>query len=149
MARPDPALAILPFCAILALSGVGLLVPRQSAQAAPPTTSAAKPAPVMDDDGDGDELLEHWGDPKYAHEERLQMAGGAAAFALLGTMAWRKWLAEKGTGGPDYENSTSGEHYRADSGRLDRRALLDRFTQHTSNCKACSQVTLHYVCAHD
>ena len=57
-------------------------------------------------------------------------------------MAWRKWLAEKGSGGPDYENSMREEAYRADSGRLDRRALLDRYTQHTANCKACSQVIL-------
>ena len=42
------------------------------------------------DDGDGDELLEHWGDAKYAREERLQMAGAAVGFALLGGLSWRK-----------------------------------------------------------
>ena len=89
--RPDLALAILPLCAVLTLSGVTLLAPRRAAQAAPPVSpAAAKPAPALYDDGDGDELLEHWGDPKYAREERLQMAGGAAGFALLGGMAWRK-----------------------------------------------------------
>ena len=57
-------------------------------------------------------------------------------------MAWRKWLAEKGDSGPHYEGGECAESYRADSGRLDRRALLDRHTQHTVNCKACSQVRL-------
>ena len=72
----------------------------------------------------------------------------AAVNACRGVMAWRKWLAEKGSGGPDYEGSMCGEAYRADSGRLDRRALLDRHTQHTANCKACSQVILRCACAH-
>ena len=58
-----------------------------------------------------------------------------------GVMAWRKWLAEKGGSGPDYDNSEQGEAYRANSGRLHRRALLDRYSQHTVNCKACSQVS--------
>ncbi len=57
-------------------------------------------------------------------------------------MAWRKWLAEKGRSGPEYVGGEAAESYRADSGRLDRRALLDRYTQHTVNCKACSQVRL-------
>ena len=69
----------------------------------------------------------------------------AAMEACRGVMAWRKWLAEKGSGGPDYEGSMCEEAYRADSGRLDRRALLDRYTQHTANCKACSQVILRCV----
>ena len=56
-------------------------------------------------------------------------------------MAWRKWLAEKGGSGPEYVGGEAAESYRADSGRLDRRALLDRYTQHTVNCKACSQVS--------
>ena len=89
MVRTDPALTLLPVCAVLALSGVSLLVPRRAAQAAPPPP-VAKPAPVMDDDGDGDELLEHWGDAKYVREERIQMAGGALGFVLLGGLSWRK-----------------------------------------------------------
>ena len=61
-------------------------------------------------------------------------------------MAWRKWLAEKGGSGPNYEGGGSAESYRASSGRLDRRLLLDRYTQHTVNCKACSQVSLRFDC---
>ena len=35
-------------------------------------------------DDDGDELLEHWGDPKYSREERIQLAGMLGAFARRG-----------------------------------------------------------------
>ena len=49
----------------------------------------------MDDDGDGDELLEHWGDPKYSQEERIQMAGAAAGFAVLGGLSWRKRVGRR------------------------------------------------------
>ena len=74
---------------LLTLSGVTLLAPHQAAQADPPAAQAdAKPA--MEDDGDGDELLEHWGDPKYAREGRLQMAGMAGGFLLLGGLAYRR-----------------------------------------------------------
>jgi len=72
---------------VLALSGVSLLAPRQAALAAPP--APAQPAlkePVYDD-GDGDELLEHWGDPQFSREAQRQMAGMAAGFVLLGTAA--------------------------------------------------------------
>jgi hypothetical protein len=77
---------------LLTLGGVTLLAPRRAAQAAPPTVQAAPkaPTPALDDDGDGDELLEHWGDPKYAREERLQLAGMAGGFVLLGGLACRK-----------------------------------------------------------
>lgn len=90
--RPDFALCLMPACAVLALSSVTLLLPRQAAQAAAPPAapSAAKSPMAAYDDGDGDELLEHWGDPKYAREERLQMAGAAAGFVLLGSLARRK-----------------------------------------------------------
>ncbi len=81
---------VLP-CILLTLSGVTLLVPRQAAQAAPTPHAATKPPPsVLEDDGDGDELLEHWGDSKYAREERFQMAGIAGGFFLLGCLAHRK-----------------------------------------------------------
>ena len=76
-------------CALLTLGGMTLLAPRQAAQAAPPPTPQSAP-PAASDDGDGDELLEHWGDPKYAREGRLQMAGMAAGFLILGGVAYRK-----------------------------------------------------------
>ena len=34
--------------------------------------------------------LEHWGDVRYAREERLQMAGAALGFTLLGGLTWHK-----------------------------------------------------------
>jgi len=87
--RKDRAPWVLLPCALLALSGVSLLAPRQAAQAAPaPAPSSAPPA--VSDDGDGDELLEHWGDPKYAREGRLQMAGMAGGFLILGGLACRR-----------------------------------------------------------
>jgi len=103
----DKAPWLLAPCVLLALSGITLLVPRHPAQAAPaqaaPTQAAPtqtanvpKPAAVAYDDGDGDELLEHWGDPKYAREERLQMAGMAGGFALLGVFAARKHRTARG-----------------------------------------------------
>ena len=90
-ARKDCAPWLLLPCVLLTLGGVTLLAPHQAAQAAPPSSQAAQPflPPGAGDDGDGDELLEHWGDPKYAREERLQMAGMAAGFFLLGGLAYR------------------------------------------------------------
>ena len=87
--RKDRAPWLLLPCALLALSGVTLLAPRQAAQAAPPAPSSNSAPMGIGDDGDGDELLEHWGDPKYAREERLQMAGMAAGFFLAGGLACR------------------------------------------------------------
>ncbi len=91
-ARNDRAPWLLLPAIFLTLSGVTLLAPRQAAQAAPPAPQAAPKlgASALDDDGDGDELLEHWGDPKYSGEERLQMAGMAGGFLLLGGLAYRR-----------------------------------------------------------
>lgn len=94
--RKDRAAWLLLPCALLALGGVTILAPRQAAQAAP--ASAAVPRsvqPEIGDDGDGDELLEHWGDPKYAREERGQMAGMAAGFFLLGGLTYRGRLRRR------------------------------------------------------
>ncbi len=75
---------------VLALSSVTLLVPRQAASAAAPAPPVLQAAPktIAYDDGDGDELLEHWGDPQYSREERRQMAGMAGGFLLLGVFAY-------------------------------------------------------------
>lgn len=87
--QKDRAPWVLLPCALLTLGGVSLLAPHQAAQAAPPPAPSSAP-PAVSDDGDADELLEHWGDPKYAREGRLQMAGMAAGFLLLGGLAHRK-----------------------------------------------------------
>ena len=42
------------------------------------------------DDGDGDELLEHWNSPRYGAEERVQIGGAATGFLLLGMVVWGK-----------------------------------------------------------
>ena len=87
--RKDRAPWVLLPCTLLTLGGMTLLAPRQAAQAAPPPTPQSAPS-AASDDGDGDELLEHWGDPKYAREGRLQMAGMAGGFLILGGLAYRK-----------------------------------------------------------
>lgn len=71
---------------VLTFSTVSLLVPHQPVQAASPLPVKAVPAPpaaAATDDGDGDELLEHWGDAKYSHEEQSQLAGMAGGFLVL------------------------------------------------------------------
>jgi hypothetical protein len=72
---------------MLTLSGVTLLAPRQAALAAPPAPARQAPKEPVYDDGDGDELLEHWGDPQFSREAERQMAGMGAGFVLLGTLA--------------------------------------------------------------
>ena len=88
-----PPWILLP-CVLLALGGVTLLVPRHTVQAASPSAvshSAAKPAAaVAYDDGDGDELLEHWNSPRYGAEERVQIGGAAVGFLFLGAVVWGK-----------------------------------------------------------
>ncbi len=69
---------------VLTLGSVTLLAPHQAALAGPPTPAQAVPQAPADDDGD--ELLEHWGDPQFSKEEQTQMAGMAAGFLLLGTV---------------------------------------------------------------
>ncbi len=90
--RKDRAPWLLLPCVLLTLSVVTLLAPRRAAQAAPdPPRAAPKSAPsAIEGDGDGDELLEHWGDPKYAREGRLQMASMVGGFLLLGSLAYRR-----------------------------------------------------------
>ncbi|MDQ2801082.1 MAG: hypothetical protein M3Y13_15735 [Armatimonadota bacterium] len=89
--RTDRAPWLLLPLMVMTLSGVTFLAPRHAAQAAPQAApSAAKPALIAYDDGDGDELLEHWGNPKYAQEERVQLAGMAGGFLILGGLAFCK-----------------------------------------------------------
>lgn len=71
---------------VLTLGSVTLLAPHQAALAAPPPPAQSTPAAPAYDDGDGDELLEHWGDPQYSREERLQLGGISAGFLVLGVL---------------------------------------------------------------
>ena len=89
LAKRDLAPWLLLPSVVLALSAVSVLAPRQSAHAAPPApqNAAAAPKGAAYDDGDGDELLEHWGNPKYSHEARTQLAGIAVGFLALSTVA--------------------------------------------------------------
>ena len=80
---------------VLALSSVTLLAPHQAALAGPPP-QAVPQAP--EGDGDGDELLEHWGDPQFSREEQKQMAGMAAGFLVLGAAAGVRRARRKSRG---------------------------------------------------
>ncbi|MGI4787896.1 MAG: hypothetical protein ACRYFS_03495 [Janthinobacterium lividum] len=97
--QPDLAPWLLLPAIVLALSGVTLLAPNLKAQAtvSPPPAPNRAPAPktLPYDDGDGDELLEHWGDPRYSHEEQKQMAGMAIGFFVLGVFASRRRVKKK------------------------------------------------------
>lgn len=84
---------------VLTLGSVTLLAPHEAALAAPPTAAQTAPAAPAYDDGDGDELLEHWGDSRYAREERFQLGGISAGFALLGAaLALRRSRSRKPLG---------------------------------------------------
>jgi hypothetical protein len=54
-------------------------------------------------------------------------------------MAFRKWLSTAGGGGPQYLGEQANETWHDSMGRLRRRELLDRFSQHTQNCASCRQ----------
>ncbi|MBV9848518.1 MAG: hypothetical protein JO250_02405 [Armatimonadetes bacterium] len=96
--RPkDKAPWLLTGCLALTLSGVSTLLPHTPAQAQPPKAATAgvttHAAPVADDDGDGDELLEHWGDARYSREQRAQIKGLLALFAGAGALSYRRRAA--------------------------------------------------------
>ena len=55
-------------------------------------------------------------------------------------MAFRKWLTSLAGGGPAYEGPQPPEAWFSGLGRLRRRELLDRYSQHTLNCASCRQV---------
>lgn len=83
--------ALLP-CVLLALSSVTLLAPPRAARADAPHPA---PAAVPYDDGDGDELLEHWGDPQFSREARVQMAGMALLSVPVILLSWRGRAAKR------------------------------------------------------
>ncbi len=71
---------------VLTLGSVTLLAPHGAAQAAPAASAQPAPKTPVYDDGDGDELLEHWDDPQYSREERRQLGGIAVGFLVLGVL---------------------------------------------------------------
>ena len=89
--RLDKTVWIVALSSLFTLSGVSLLFcptahAGDATLAAPAPsdhtpTEAAKTAMTLQSDDDGDELLEHWSDPKFSREERLQ------TFIILGALA--------------------------------------------------------------
>lgn len=97
MSTANAPWALLP-CVLLTLSSVTLLAPARPARAAAPVpvaSASAHPALEAYDDGDGDELLEHWGDPKYSREERVQMVGIAVLLVPVLLLVRRGRTARK------------------------------------------------------
>lgn len=91
----DTAACVVALSAGLALSSISLVFcptahAGSAAQISPAAvnapTEASKTAMQLDTDDDGDELLEHWSDPKYSGEERLQLIEILSAFAVAGTV---------------------------------------------------------------
>ena len=114
-------------CVLLALGEVTLLVPHHTVQAASPPTvshSAAKPAAAYDD-GDGDELLEHWDSPRYGAEERVQIGGAATGFLLLGMVVWgkrsRRDASYSGLTLVDISGPVKTEFVKSENSRVDER----------------------------
>ena len=93
--RWDKTPGLVAGCVALTLSGVSVLLPRAQAQAPKATMAGVTThaAPVADDDGDGDELLEHWGDARYSREQRAQIKGLLALFAGAGALSYRRRAA--------------------------------------------------------
>jgi hypothetical protein len=56
-----------------------------------------------------------------------------------GVAMFRRWLSTKGSGGPPYADEGHIETVRNAIGQLDRQTLLNRYTQHTANCKSCTK----------
>lgn len=88
--RLDKGVCVVMASAALALSSLSFVFcPTARAQSpAHGASGASKTAMSIEiDDGDGDELREHWGDARYSREERLQLAGIAALLSLAGAGA--------------------------------------------------------------
>lgn len=75
--KRDPLPWLLSLDILLMLFSLSILIPSRPAHAGPAAMAATQtdaPKTALDDDGDND-LLEHWGDPKYAREAHLQLNG--------------------------------------------------------------------------
>lgn len=91
----DKSLWTIALSALLALSSVSLFFcptahagsPVPVAPAGHTPTEASKTALMLQPDDGGDELLEHWSDPKFGREERAQMLGIIAALVCAGGMS--------------------------------------------------------------
>jgi hypothetical protein len=81
--------------AAIALSAVSLPAPMTHSVAQASTFPKAADGKFHDPDGDPD-LVYHWGDPRYSHEQRFQMFGATGLFALVACASFARSRNEKG-----------------------------------------------------
>ena len=87
--RTDKSVCIVIGSAVLTLASLSFVF-CPTAHAGGPAKSAVAASAPADDDGDGDELLEHWNNPAYAGEERRQLAGLTLLLTGAGITAARR-----------------------------------------------------------
>ena len=86
----DRDICIVTLAATFALAGIAIFAPVTHAQTAAAAPAAAPAGMPEYDDGDGDELAEHWTDPKDIREQKNQLAGMMLLFAVSGGIAVRR-----------------------------------------------------------
>ena|SRR3569833_2329171 len=90
----DKDIAIVTLAVTLTIAGMSIFAPTSQAQTVAPVSTSAAPTsttPAAEyNDGDGDELAEHWTDPKDIHEQRYQLAGMMILFIAAGVIAGRR-----------------------------------------------------------
>jgi len=87
MKKFDRDICIVTLAATLAIAGMTIFAPVTQAQTVTPALAASTPAY---NDGDGDELAEHWTDPKDIREQRNQLAGMVVLFLVTGAIVASK-----------------------------------------------------------
>jgi len=90
MKKLDRDICIVTLAATFAIAGLTIFAPVTQAQTVTPAPAASTSAPAAYDDGDGDELAEHWTDPKDIREQRNQLAGMVVLFLVTGAIVASK-----------------------------------------------------------
>jgi hypothetical protein len=91
--RKDRAPLLLTAGFLLPLVAMSTLWLRHPAHASATESSHVGMYSMADPDGDGEALLEHWGDPKDIHEQRVQIGGMLVFFGAMGALSLRRRAA--------------------------------------------------------
>jgi len=93
MKKFDRDICIVTLAATFAIAGMSIFAPVTQAQTVMPAPAASPTAPAATpeyNDGDGDELAEHWTDPKDIREQHNQLAGMIVLFVVTGAIVASK-----------------------------------------------------------